>query len=81
MSQPKMPPQSKPVRLSDDDMKSTALDRRSFLSKLGVRSTVVLGAVLATTSCGGSDTCDNDRTSDANPTDPPNRKLDTCDSD
>ncbi len=81
MSQPKIPPKATPVRLSDDDIKSTALDRRSFLSKLGVRSTVVLGAVLATTSCGGSDDCDSDRTSDANPTDPPNRKLDTCDSD
>jgi len=80
MSQPKMPPQATPVRLSDDDMKSKELDRRSFLSKLGVRSTVVLGAVLATTSC-GSDTCDSDRTTDANPTDPPNRKLDTCDAD
>jgi hypothetical protein len=81
MSQPKIPPKATPVRLSDDDMKSTALDRRSFLSKLGVRSTVVLGAVLSTTSCGGSDECDSDRTTDANPTDPPNRKLDTCDAD
>ncbi len=81
MSQLKKAAQTAPVRLSDDEMKSVTIDRRSFLSKLGVRSTVVLGAVLGTTSCSGSDTCDNDRTTDANPTDPPNRKLDTCDSD
>jgi len=81
MSQPKTPPQATPVRLSDDDMKSMEFDRRSFLSKLGVRSTAALGAVLATTSCGGSDNCDSDRTTDGNPTDPFNRKLDTCDSD
>jgi len=49
--------------LTDEDIKTAGLDRRSFLTKVGLGSAAVASAALAP-SCGGSDDCDLD------PTDP-----------
>lgn len=49
--------------LSDEEIVSATLDRRSFLTKVGVGSAAVVTAVFAP-GCGKSDDCDGD------PTDP-----------
>lgn len=49
--------------LSDEDIKTKGLDRRSFLTRVGLGSAAVATAALAP-ACGGSDDCDLD------PTDP-----------
>ena len=52
----------KPPSLSDDQIVTSKVDRRSFLTKVGLGA--VIGAAVVIPSCGKSDDCDLD------PTDP-----------
>ena len=52
----------KPPTLSDEEIRTVKVDRRSFLTKVGLGA--VIGAAIVVPSCGKSDDCDLD------PTDP-----------
>lgn len=67
--------------LSDSDIKTTRLERRSFLTMVGL-SSAAAAAALFTSSCGGADSCDTDNATDADPTDRSGQgRNDPCDSD
>ena len=69
--------------LSNDEIKTVAVGRRSFLAKVGVRSTAVFG-VIATAACGGNDKADTDTQTDFDlgvGADPIDRKKDRADTD
>lgn len=66
--------------LGNKDIQTVPSGRRRFLKTLGVGSTAMVGIVM-TSACSSSDDCDTDRTTDADPFDPANRKRDRCDSD
>ncbi len=67
--------------LLDADITTTRLERRSFLALVGI-SSAATAAALFSSSCGGSDDCDTDSTTDSDPTDQIGQgQNDSCDSD
>jgi hypothetical protein len=67
--------------LSDADIKTVRVERRSFLAIVGLPSVAAAAAVLAS-ACGGADHCDFDDGTDADAFDLPGRgRHDACDND